>query len=242
MVNSVINSNLDGTIYTDDISSMKMAIVQTNFDWFFFIGSYDDENSIESFASLINQRIIDGSRQIVIFGLPQEIIIMIESKLDIKLKAISKMSYKFNQESYINNVHKYSSRQDMIIEKIDDRNIDSVMKNIDGIKMFWRTDKNFLEKSFGYVLFKDSEVVSVCFANNMNGSLREIDIFTSEDFRGKGYAVHTCSAFIDHCLEHNLRPLWETVNLNKSSCRLAEKLGFELSFEYPMYVWFNQTN
>lgn len=241
MITSIINGNMKGTVYVNDKDNMELAIVLTNFDWIFVVGNSENEKTIELLCTLMNQKIESDAQQIAVFGVSQENAEIIKSNLQIELRAISKIRYKFNLKEYENKMQNLSINPSIKIKRINISNVDEVMRHIDGIKMFWNTSKHFLEKSFGYVLYIDSEIASVCFANNVCGFLREIDIFTNENYRGENYAVYTCSTFIEHCIKNNFMPHWETVNLNKSSLRLAEKLGFERDYEYPMHVCFNQS-
>ena len=56
-----------------------------------------------------------------------------------------------------------------------------------------------------------------------------VNTFEAEE-RKKGFATHCAMAFIDHCLENQFLPHWETDHKNLGSQKLAEKIGFRDSF------------
>lgn len=65
----------------------------------------------------------------------------------------------------------------------------------------------------------------------------EIDIHTHEDHRIKGYATIVATAFIHHCLQHNLTPVWSRWPFRKESIQLATKLGFREEKKLPAIYW-----
>ena len=56
---------------------------------------------------------------------------------------------------------------------------------------------------------------------------------TVESERRKHLATIVCAALILRCLKEGLYPSWDAQNMN--SVRLAEKLGYELDYEYTAY-------
>jgi RimJ/RimL family protein N-acetyltransferase len=56
-----------------------------------------------------------------------------------------------------------------------------------------------------------------------------------EQYRGKGLALHACSALIDYCLEYNYEPVWACRLENYASYKLAQKLGFDPVLYMPYY-------
>lgn len=101
----------------------------------------------------------------------------------------------------------------------------------------WGTAENFIRNGFGFCILKDNEFVSVCNTYYVKDSSAEIDIITLNGFRNQGFAVMTCTAFIKHCIEHNINPIWDCDNGNKESKNLAKKLGFKSVETYEMFWW-----
>ena len=63
-------------------------------------------------------------------------------------------------------------------------------------------------KKFGFCLLKEEQVVSECVSIFVGKGEAEIDIHTHEEYRGRGLATLTASAFIEACLSRGLRPNW----------------------------------
>ena len=96
---------------------------------------------------------------------------------------------------------------------------------------FWRPES----KNFNFSLVKDGEKISNCgvmyFEKEAYDSeterVADIGIETKEEYRRRGFAFLTCSAFVEYCLLHNLEPNWGCYHFNPDSQALAKKLGFE---------------
>jgi RimJ/RimL family protein N-acetyltransferase len=84
-------------------------------------------------------------------------------------------------------------------------------------------------------LFCKGKLASTAYSAFILEKKLEIGIETLEEFRGKGYAYHTCCALIGHCIENGLEPVWACKLENNASFRLAQKLGFVRCAEIPYY-------
>lgn len=63
----------------------------------------------------------------------------------------------------------------------------------------------------------------------------ELGIESAPNYRGKGFAMHTCESLIDYCLEKGYEPIWSCRLENTGSYRLAQRLGFEPVLFHPFY-------
>jgi len=63
-----------------------------------------------------------------------------------------------------------------------------------------------------------------------------IDVETVAPFRRGGLASLVCRAFIDHCRERGLTPLWEADDANAASRTLAHTLGFRQIAAYSQLI------
>ncbi len=100
---------------------------------------------------------------------------------------------------------------------------------------FWRDAADFSRNGVGFTLLHHGEVACTAFSSFVQGDQLELGIETVEKYRGMGFAVHACSALIDHCLDHDLLPVWACRLENTASYRLAQKLGFRPSRYLPYY-------
>ena len=71
-------------------------------------------------------------------------------------------------------------------------------------------------------------VVGFAINNGLSDGIMDIDVYTHEDHRKKGLALHTTTKLIDHALLHGWTPQWGCWSVNMASVGLAKKLGFEL--------------
>ena len=81
-------------------------------------------------------------------------------------------------------------------------------------------------------------VMSICRSNGLAaGRQFMVDVETPDpEARGKGYALLTATALVDHAIEAGLEPLWETTEFNTPSRRLARRLSFTAGEPYPVYA------
>jgi len=86
----------------------------------------------------------------------------------------------------------------------------------------------------GFVIQKDGEFVSGASSYTSYRGGIEIQIDTREDERGKGLASVCGAALILECLRRGLYPSWDAHD--KRSLALAQKLGYSLDREYPVYL------
>ncbi len=241
MIQSVINKKLKGRILTDDMSNPQTFVVITNFNWLYVIGDQESEIFKKKFYNFIINNLISKSNHFAWFGLCEYWQVKLTKILGENIKSFPRIKYKLDKEKY-KKIHYHCDLPDgYILKPIDSCLVDKVSELFDGIKMFWETNENFLENSFVFCILHDNDIISVCQGLAITEDLCEIDVFTKDGFRGKGFAYFTGLAFIEHCFKLGLKPYWETVQANKSSCRLAQKLGFVEVKEYPFYAWFKNS-
>jgi RimJ/RimL family protein N-acetyltransferase len=101
----------------------------------------------------------------------------------------------------------------------------------------WDTIDAYLEDGVGVCLLEGEQLASVCFSMFVANGAAEVNVFTAEDYRQKGFATLTSAAFIDACLKRRIRPNWECFADNLPSVRLAENLGFKADKDIPVYYW-----
>ena len=92
---------------------------------------------------------------------------------------------------------------------------------------------NYQSDGLGYIALWQGEPVSGASSYTVYNGGIEIEVDTRPDFRRRGLASACCAQLILACLERGKYPSWDAANL--SSVRLAEKLGYHFSHEYPTY-------
>jgi RimJ/RimL family protein N-acetyltransferase len=101
----------------------------------------------------------------------------------------------------------------------------------------WDSIDAYLQDGVGVCLLEGEQLASVCFSMFVASGAAEVNVFTAEDYRQKGFATLTAAAFIDACLKRRMRPNWECFADNLPSVRLAENLGFKADKDIPVYYW-----
>lgn len=238
MIQSVIDGKLIGRIFADDRAKPETIVIVTNFNWMYVIGNQESELFKNKFCNFINNEFVAKSEQFAWFGLSKYWQDKLRNMFGENVKSFPRIRYEFNEKKYREETAQHCMPEGYKLKLIDKTLISESIKFFDGIKMFWETGENFLSNSFGFCMLYNSEIISICQALAIVGKTCEIDVFTQEEHRGHELAYYTCSAFIEHCLKLGLKPYWETVRANTSSCKLAEKLGFVEIEEYPFYAWF----
>ena len=74
--------------------------------------------------------------------------------------------------------------------------------------------------------FVDQQPVSFCYAGSVTESLWDVAIDTVLQQRRKGYATLCAAHMIRHMLAQGKQPVWQAIEENVASRRLAHKLGF----------------
>lgn len=103
-------------------------------------------------------------------------------------------------------------------------------------RFFWASAEDFGRRATAFAVLRGDEVVSLAFSAFVLDDRLEIGIETRSDSRGQGLALHACAAFIEHCLDHGLEPVWSCRQGNLGSERTARALGFVESRQLPYFA------
>lgn len=238
MIQSVIDGKLDGRILSDKKINPKTIVIITNFNWMYVIGNQESKIFIKQFSNFIINELTSKSEHFAWFGLSEYWRKKLTEMYGENAKSFPRVRYELNEEEYKKHSYYNTLPVGYRIELINSHLVDKASKFFDGIKMFWVTNENFLTNSFGFCMLHNDDVISACQALAITENICEIDVITEVNYRGQGLAYFICFKFIEQCLKLGLKPYWETVRVNTSSCRLAEKLGFVEVEEYPFYAWY----
>ncbi len=97
--------------------------------------------------------------------------------------------------------------------------------------------EDFLQSKFGHCLQHGYELVAWCLSEYNHSDRCELGIETLLPFRRRGLALVTAGATLAHAQAHGISAVgWHCWKHNVPSSALAQKLGFELVEEYP--VWY----
>jgi RimJ/RimL family protein N-acetyltransferase len=94
----------------------------------------------------------------------------------------------------------------------------------------------FLEKSFGYCVRHEDQLVAWCLSEYNCGVCCEVGIETQEDYRQQGFGIITTSALVERALIEGISKIgWHCYAGNEASIATALTVGFKKVCEYPTY-------
>jgi RimJ/RimL family protein N-acetyltransferase len=99
------------------------------------------------------------------------------------------------------------------------------------VGILWRSLKDFLASGVGFCVLAGDTIASSCWSAFVAGQRVEISIDTHPDYRQQGLATLCGAAFVAHCLEQHLEPVWECWSNNVPSIQLGSRLGFQIDAE-----------
>jgi RimJ/RimL family protein N-acetyltransferase len=159
------------------------------------------------------------------------------------LRSWNQRVYKLHKEDYKDN-NESAIGQGFSVLQISENlynNIENQIKNIEFLHAkllsFWSSPGHFFDKGIGYCAVYNHHIVSVCFSGFVVGNVHGIDIETVESQRGKGAAQQVAHKFVRVCLENDIVPYWDCMELNKPSIAVAENLGFTHVLNYTGYYF-----
>ncbi|WP_157950304.1 GNAT family N-acetyltransferase [Vallitalea okinawensis] len=88
--------------------------------------------------------------------------------------------------------------------------------------------KEILNDRRQFVMVDDEKIASTAFISDIHNSGCNIVVFTQAEYRTKGFGQQVVKACINWCKEHNYLPIYLVEETNKSSIKLAEKIGFQM--------------
>ena len=91
----------------------------------------------------------------------------------------------------------------------------------------WKQSKIAVDRQTNFGIFSGPKLVAASGYLNMEGVLAYIGVITHPDHRGKGYAKSVVTACMTHALEHNLIPMWRTLDAHETAVQLAGAMGFQ---------------
>ena len=247
---AVVENINPGRIFVDDINNPTSGLIWLgNNDGFIFFGSEQNESFNDELNQFINNVIMPEAKKVQLkwfegLGNHEKWNNIIERVFEHrKLKS-------WNQKVYILHKDEYKGNYEPVIEpgykviKICHTLFDSKSNSISNIGFlkskiveFWSSLESFFNNGMGYCIVYKNEIVSVCFSGFVVGNVHCIDIETLESHQGKKLAQRVAHSFVKECLENNMVPYWDCMEMNKPSVAVAENIGFRNEFNYVGYYF-----
>ncbi len=248
---SVIENHVTGTVYVDDYSAPRNFYVIHPYGMALLLGDTNNKNFNSALLDyLLNKnKIRNRIEWLQVFpdnwntSLSSLLGANLLKKKDPKIteEMISdscvventRVNFKFNARRYIKFKNSLSPDNHEIV-RTDLQMFDDMPGSVVP-RYFWEDAEHFINCGIGFSLMQNNELASTAYSAFIHDNQLELGIETVEKFRGKGLALHICSALIDYCLENNYEPIWACRLENFASYKLAQKLGFEPVLYMPYY-------
>lgn len=245
---AVVENINPGRIFVDDISNPTSGLIWLgNNDGFIFFGSEQNERFNNELNHFFDNIIIPEARKIQLnwfigFGNHDKWNEIIEKTFKHReLGSWNQRVYILPKDDYKGN-HEPVMEQGYKVLKIDPtlfENKNNSIKNIEFLRAkileFWSSPESFFSNGIGYCIVYKNEIVSTCFSGFVAGNIHCIDIETLETHQGKKLAQKVAHRVVKDCLENNIVPYWDCMEMNKPSAAVAEKIGFKNVFNYIGY-------
>ncbi|EJR90417.1 MULTISPECIES: GNAT family N-acetyltransferase [Bacillus cereus group] len=249
-VRAVIAGVNPGRIFVDNVSSPNSGLIWLgNNDGFFFIGDAENEEFNKEMNRFINNVIIPRARKAGLdcfegIGNHSKWNKTIERIFQHRnLKSWNQRVYTLRKKDYENH-HEPEIEQEYTVLKMSKalyENSNNTFKNIDFLQSkileFWSSSDRFFNEGIGYCIVYDDVIVSVCFSGFVFENIHCIDIETIEGYQGRKLAQKIAHSFVKDCLENDIIPYWDCMELNKPSVAVVENVGFTNVFNYVGYYF-----
>jgi hypothetical protein len=245
---AVIEGENTGRIFVDDIIAPASGFIWLGSNnGFIFIGNEENKEFNFELKNFFNTVIKSDANK---FGLTAFEAIGNHSKWNRTFKKVfGENLIGYNQRVYALKKTDYRKQSEPVIEqgyefiKITKDILENkgylTIKNIDFLQSkileFWTSFERFLDYGIGYIAVYENEIVSVCFSGVVAGNVHGIDIETLKHHQGKKLAQKVAHFFVNDCIENNITPYWDCMEINKPSVSVAENIGFENKFNYIWY-------
>jgi GNAT superfamily N-acetyltransferase len=245
---SVVENKVDGSVYVDNIENPKTFYINHPYGMSLLFGDNENDDFNSNFFdyALNTFKIRDKYEWLQTYpdSWNKKILSLFGDKLikskdnfgndkNNKIEENTRVNFKFNKEKYLK--HKDQSKNnDYKILRTDKEMYDNIQGSVVP-KYFWKDAEHFYKSGIGFSLIYENRIASTAYSAFIHDNLLELGIETVESYRGKGFAILTCSSLIDYCLNNNYEPVWSCRLENVGSYNLAQKLGFEPTLYIPFY-------
>ena len=241
-LHAIIEGNCPSRIFVNDVAEPTTAFTWNEFRYGYLAGEANDDGFNESLRQRLAERLLPEAKDshdpsLVIYPHPEAWREKIGDLVgDQPLYDLVRSTFRFAPARFQGHDWRDHVPPGFRLQRVDEALLAQNGPEIVAAHgILWRSAQDFLEKGLGYCLLDGDEIVSTCFSAFAGGGEREIGVDTHPDYRRRGFATLTASAFVSHCLENGWEPGWECWADNEPSVELAGKLDFERGVDYAVY-------
>jgi RimJ/RimL family protein N-acetyltransferase len=235
---AILENIQPGKVYVDRKVSPSCSLVISKGGRYLLVGNADNEEFLSDVVGYLQNK-QNHSNYYDLYTSSVKLLNRISDNLVGQSILLNRSSFTFNESKFQllkNRSEELPER--FVMKRMDSTLLEKYQSEIDpSYGLLWTSAEEFIAKGFGYSILTDGHFASVCNSFYIGGGFADIDIITIEKHRRHGLGTSTCTAFIQHCLENNLVPVWDCDAGNELSIQLATKLGFEKNKDFPMLWW-----
>jgi len=202
-----------GAIYVDNLVHPQTVFFETPYFFYYFGGLFDEAFLNEAVGHVAKDMVPEGETRPAFFLSTDQ---SWKGALELRLAAYCQPdfgAYLTRRLYHLNPAKYHAVREAFILPK--------------GYHAQLHEEKGELRA----VINSGSEMVCHCGDGGQGLGFMDFDVFTHPDHRRRGLAEYCCAMLIDDCIERDITPQWGCWSVNEPSCKLAEKLGFDLGAE-----------
>jgi GNAT superfamily N-acetyltransferase len=245
---SVIERKQEGDIFVDDVGNPQCVLVCHIGGFCFLSGDANNPLLNRGLSDLLLKKLphqMEGFGPLIMAD-SEDWYKKLDQMLENRVQTIPRLSFDFYPNKFGPNLNcnnrippEFTIRRvnESLFERI------GIEFKLAGFFKCWTSFQEFMANGLGFCLLFRDKIVCACLSYSACVSTGDVEItvVTAEEFRNRGLATLTCSAFIEHCISNNLKPNWGCRVNNLSSAALAQKLGFEKTGDYKIY-WIKEVS
>lgn len=231
---SVVEKNVDGIIHVDNIETPTTFHVVHPYGMSLLFGQTSNDNFNSQFLDYAFNTYKVRNKHEWLQAYPdswnRKLTILFNDK---RINNYTRVNFKFDKEVYLESKSKIFKNDYKLV-----RTDMEMYEKIEGVvvpKNFWNNAEQFFNHGVGFSLIFQNRLASTAYSAFIHDKQLELGIETLEEYRGREFAVHACSALIDYCLDNDYEPIWSCQLENTGSFKLAQKLGFKPTLCTPYF-------
>lgn len=240
---AIITGLNKGKIYADSRTNPKTAMIWTD-DGSFFIGDTKNKSFNDSINKYIDTNIAPMAKEL---GLEWFEICSVSNEWSETIEELFGYRGLDRSNQFVFRMNEINAEKLDLKEVSEDiqlvpismevfqRTLGNKAYFVDGILEFWDSLDDFCNKGFGYFLIKDDTILSRCTLDFKYNGVCTLGVATDKNNRKCGYAKRVVSETLKHCMEKELDPYWDCMEVNHGSIALAKSVGFKKDYTYSLY-------
>lgn len=244
---AVVEGHVSGKIYVDNTEHPTTFLVAHPYGMSLLFGNENNESFNEDFVRYALNESKQRQRTEWLQAYPatwnEKLSVLLRDKMvkeedrtagdTGKIELSTRVNFTFNRQKYLEFKNEFGQNNYQIVRT--DKHLFEEMRGTVVPKYFWNNANDFYQNAVGFSLLYNGQIASTAFSAFIIDQKLELGIESVAHFRGKQFAIHTCLALIDYCLQNGYEPVWACRLQNTNSFQLAQKIGFEPSLYLPFY-------